>query len=105
MESRVIHVDIHGQRYAIRSALDGAYVCELAAYLDEKMRLAAAELQSADTMRIAVVAALNVADELFRARADSRGVEGRLLDRTAEIERLVDAVLAGADERAVAANS
>jgi hypothetical protein len=40
-ESRVIHVEIHGQRYPIRSALEGQYVAELAAFVDEKMRLAA----------------------------------------------------------------
>ena len=40
-ESRVIHVEIHGQRYPIRSALDTQYVAELAAFVDEKMRLAA----------------------------------------------------------------
>ena len=39
--SRVIHVEIHGQRYPIRSALDAQYVAELAAFVDEKMRLAA----------------------------------------------------------------
>ena len=40
--SRVVSVEIHGQQYPIRSGLDPAYVAELAAYVDEKMRLAAA---------------------------------------------------------------
>ena len=71
-----------------------AYISELAAYLDEKMRLASIEIQSADTLRIAVIAALNVADELFRSVADGRGLEGRVLARAADIERLVDEVLA-----------
>ena len=39
---RVVHVEIHGQQYPIRSGLDPAYVAELAAYVDEKMRLAVA---------------------------------------------------------------
>jgi cell division protein ZapA len=86
-------VDIHGQRYAVKSDLDAAYIAELAAYLDEKMRAAARELASADPLRIAVIAALNIADELFRARDESAGVEGRLRVRAAEIEQLVDAVL------------
>jgi len=93
MSSRVVHVDIHGQRYAVRSELDAQYIAELAAYLDEKMRMAARELSSADSLRIAVIAALNVVDEFFRARADAAGLEGQVLARTAEIERLVDSVL------------
>lgn len=100
--NRVVHVDIHDQRYAVRSELDPTYIIELAAYVDEKMRQASAELQSADSLRVAVIAALNVADELFRVRADGSGAEGRLLARATEIERLVDAALS--PSRAVAAN-
>ena len=101
MSSRVVNVEIHGQRYAVRSELEPQYVGELASYVDDKMRQAARELASADPLRIAVIAALNLTDELFRARADSVGVEGALLSRTAEIERLVDAVLDEAKARVV----
>jgi cell division protein ZapA len=103
--SRVVHVEIHGQRYAVRSDLDPEYITQLALYFDEKMRMAAAEIQSADALCVAVIAALNVADELFRARAEGDGVEGRVRARTAEIERLLDAVLADARDQAIAANS
>ncbi|HET9369147.1 MAG TPA: cell division protein ZapA [Vicinamibacterales bacterium] len=99
--SRVMHVDIYGQRYAIRSALDPQYIGELAALLDEKMRLAARELSSNDPLRVAIVASLNLADELQRAQADASGAQGVLLERAAEIERLVDAVLDGARVKAV----
>ena len=52
-----------------------------------------ANSRSTDPLRIAVIAALNIADELFRARADASGADGRVRARAAEIERLVDAVL------------
>ena len=65
--SRIVTVDIHGQRYPIKSSLDAAYVAELAAYVDEKMRLALKECPSGDTLKVAVLAALNIADEYFRA--------------------------------------
>jgi cell division protein ZapA len=93
MSTRVIHVDIHGQRYAIRTELDPQYIAELAAFVDDRMRLASRELASSDPVRLAVVTALNIADELSRARADATGTETRLLSRAADIERLVDSVL------------
>ena len=40
-EGRVVPVEIHGQRYPIRSSLDPEYVARLATYVDEKMRAAA----------------------------------------------------------------
>jgi cell division protein ZapA len=97
--AKVVQVDIYGQRYAVRSDLDPQYISELAAFLDENMRSAARELASADPLRIAVIAALNITDELHRAKADSRGIEGRLHARAAEIERLVDSVLDDARAR------
>jgi cell division protein ZapA len=101
---RVVHIDIQGQSYAVRSELDPAYIGRLAAYVDEKMQQAASEVASADSMRIGVIAALNLADELFRARSVSAGIESQVLARTATIERIVDAVLGGAAADAIAAS-
>ena len=90
-ESRVVHVDIQGQRYAIRSALEPKYIADIAAYVDARMDLAGRELATIDTVRIAVIAALNIADDLFRARQDS--ADGRAQARAAELERIIDATL------------
>jgi cell division protein ZapA len=98
---KTINVDIYGHRYSVRSELDPQYVAELASFIDERIRLASRELSTADPLRLAVIAALNVADELFRARADSDGFEGKMLDRTVELERVIDAALNGVPARAV----
>ena len=92
-QTRVVHVDIQGQRYAIRSALDPKYVSDIAAFVDSRMDMAGRELASTDAVRIAVIAAVNIADDLFRARQES--AEGRAQTRVAEIERLVDAAIEG----------
>ncbi len=92
-EPRVIHVDIQGQRYAIRSTLDSKYVGDIAAFVDQKIERVGRELATTDAVRLAVLAALNIADELFRARQDSSGEAARLMSRAAEIERLIDAAL------------
>ena len=94
-DTRVVTVDIGGQRYPIRSALEPTYVAELAAYVDEKMRLAARETTTGDTLKVAVLAALNIADELFRARADG-AVNPHWQRKAEELERLVDGILGAA---------
>jgi cell division protein ZapA len=101
-ESRVVHVEIHGQRYPVRSSLDQAYVAELAAYVDEKMRLAMRECPQGDSLKIAVLAALNVADEFFRARDDMRSGHDTLAHRAGELERMLDLAL-GLEEPVAAA--
>jgi cell division protein ZapA len=93
-EAQVVSVEIRGQRYPIRSTLDPQYVNRLAAYVDEKMRAAAESTPSGDSMRLAVVAALNIADELFRCHEAEKGGRAALAERTEALERLVDAALA-----------
>ena len=92
-DTRVVHVEIHGQQYPIRSGLDPAYVAELAAYVDEKMRVASRETTAGDTLKIAVLAALNIADECFRAQASDRQRRDSLTLRAEELERMVDMAL------------
>ena len=70
---RVVPVVIQGQRYPVRSALEPSYVAELAAYVDEKMRIASDANNTTDSLRVAVLAALNLADEVFRHRAERDG--------------------------------
>jgi cell division protein ZapA len=93
-QSRVVHVEIHGHRYPIRSSLDAAYVAELAAYVDEKMRLAAQESPGGDTLKTAVLAAVNIADEYFRACDEVKDRQAGLASRAGELERMLDLVLA-----------
>jgi cell division protein ZapA len=92
-EGRVIPVDIHGQRYPIRSSLDPDYVSRLAQYVDDKMRAASDSTPTGDSLRLAVLAALNIADELFRCRDASQARSGELAERAGELERLLDRVL------------
>src|SRR5688572_4831119 len=99
-DSRVVHVEIHGQRYPVRSTLEQAYVADLAAYVDEKMRLAARECPQGDSLKVAVLAALNIADEYFRARDDMRSGHDSLAHRAGELERMLDLALGIADQRA-----
>lgn len=92
-EGRVIPVEIHGQRYPIRSTLDPEYVARLARYVDEKMRAASESTPTGDSLRLAVLAALNIADELLRCRDANHARDGELAERAGELERLLDRVL------------
>jgi len=100
--SRVVNVDIHGQMYPIRSGLDPTYVAELAAFVDEKMRLASRETPAGDTLKLAVLAALNIADECFRARDEGRRHQSDGAHRAEELERMLDLALGLDEPQAVA---
>jgi cell division protein ZapA len=66
-ESQSVSVDIYDQVYHLRGT-DPAYIERLAAIVDTKMRAVSAHGNTVDSLRVAVLAALNIADELCTAR-------------------------------------
>ena len=90
--SGVVTVEIGGQRYPIRSGLDPAYVGELAAYVDKKMRAASDAAPTTDMLGLAILVALNLADEYFRAR-QHQSSHGELNERALRLEQLLDQIL------------
>jgi cell division protein ZapA len=85
-----VTVEIYDQTYHL-SGYDARHIRELAARVDSKMRAVAAQGRTVDSLRVAVLAALNLADELSQtAAADPR--VGRA--RTASLRGLLDEVLA-----------
>jgi cell division protein ZapA len=92
-DARVIQVEVSGQRYPIRTSLPADYVQGLAAYVDRKMRAAAEASPSSDTVGLAVLTALNIADEFFRARDELSGEAETLSTRAQALERIVDQAL------------
>lgn len=98
-ERGVVHVEVNGQRYPIRSALDPVYVQELATYVDRKLKVAYESAPSSDTLGLAILAALNIADEFFRARDTQSQADGSVAARAGELERIVDQALELAADR------
>ena len=90
-----VTVSIYDQTYHLRGE-DAAYIEHLATLVDMKMRAVASHGATVDSLRVAVLAALNVADELLMARAqlDQRsGLEQSQRSRTHSLAGLLDEVL------------
>jgi cell division protein ZapA len=82
-------VEIFGQTYNVRGEGDPNYLSELARFVDSRMREVAAEVSTVDPMKIAILAALNIADEFSRYRKQRQEAAGILIEKTEEIsERL-----------------
>ena len=91
---QIVTVEIFGGQYPVRSNLDATYVKRIAEYVDRKMYAAADQTRGGDSVRIAVLAALNIADEHFRLlEARASGSNARRL--TMDLEELIDTALTG----------
>ncbi len=67
-ETGVVTVKIYDREYALRTSGDTERLRSLCTDLDKRMRELAASSGSVDTLRVAVLAALSLADELYRSR-------------------------------------
>ncbi len=84
-----VQVEIFGQVYSIKGADDSAHIRELAAYVDSKMKDVEKGTGTVDPLRVAILTALTIADELNRLRvkydeleADADDAARRLFDLT-----------------------
>ena len=68
MTTEHVTVRIYGENYPLRTTEPAARLEELAGYVDARMREVAASGKVVVTSKIAVLAALHIADELFRLR-------------------------------------
>ena len=96
-EPKVVHIEVHGQKYPIKTELDPAYVAELAEFVEARMALAARSSPSSDAVGLAILAALNITDEYFRTRSALSNSSGTLTARAEALEKIVDQALALAE--------
>ncbi len=86
-------IDIYDQSYNVHAEENAKYLTELAAYVDLKMREVAESARTVDSLKVAVLAALNIADELFTMREREREIEGPVRERVEKCVGLVEKAL------------
>jgi cell division protein ZapA len=86
-------VEIFGQMYSIQGDLDAAYVQKLATFVDEKMQTIADATQTVDTQKVAVLAALAIADELHSSQREIGEREEMLKEQAERCLTLVERAL------------
>ncbi len=90
-----VKVNIYGTEYPVKGDADPDYIQEVAEYLDEKMREVGRSLTVKSSTKVAVLAALNITDELFRTRREQEerieALEERLHGLTDRIKERIEA--------------
>lgn len=86
-------VEIFDQTYNVQTDGEENHLRNVASFLDEKMRAVAESTRQVDSTRVAVLAALNIADELFVLRKHQEELEGPLRQHVQRCIRLVERTL------------
>lgn len=82
-----VKVNIFGEDYPIRGDAERGYILGVGRYVDQKMREVAEKLSNKSPLRVAVLAAMNITDELFRERENK---EKKLVDVEERAQTLLE---------------
>lgn len=88
-----IKVEIYNQTYNIRSDGDTEYIIQLAEFVDSRMREISSGTLTVDSLKVAILAALHVADELHRLKHLHEQADAQLATRSAECAEMLDRLL------------
>ncbi len=97
IEKNATTVEIFGREYKIRGVADEQYIQEVASYVDKKMREVSAGSSLPSQDRLAILAALNIADELFQERKQSVDVQTNIEQKAHKLISILDQNLQSGD--------
>ena len=90
--NNAVRVEIFDQAYNLRGS-DAEYILKLAEYVDSKMRAVAEQTNTVDSARLAVLAALNIADEYHLLKRNSNAGSVSYVQRANRLASALDKVL------------
>ena len=88
-EPESVTVKIFGNEYTLKGEADAEYVQKVASFVDDRMNEVARSSSVASTAKVAILAAVNIADELLRAQKGSIQSMALLEDRSVQIVKLL----------------
>jgi cell division protein ZapA len=87
-----VRVEIYDQSYNLRGS-DAEYIQRLAEYVDLKMRAVAEQTRTVDSLRLAVLAAINIADEYHILKRKYEAISTDVTNRTSHLSGALDEIL------------
>lgn len=95
----VVQVQIFGHSYTIRGEADQDYIMGVASYVDRKMREITEKVPVASLSKVAILASLNIADELFKERSRREQNQDMFDRRAARLNAVLDDLLQDSPSR------
>lgn len=89
-EKNILKVRIYGTEYMIRGQADAEYIKTVAEYVNKKMLEVNKTIDIDSSLKVAILATLNITDELFRERAEKERLKMELEEKIQRLNALLD---------------
>ena len=99
MKAKVVKVNILGQDYVVRSVAGQKYLEQVAKYVDGKMEeIKASGIDDSQQLRIAILAAMNITDELFAYKKEKKKFVDKVEAKTIAITEFIENIIHDIEE-------
>lgn len=89
-DKNVLKIRIYGAEYSIRGHADANYIKSVADYVDTKMREVDKNARVDSSLKVAILASLNIADELFKERAENKELRAQIEDKIKKLNTAIE---------------
>jgi cell division protein ZapA len=103
-DESLVPITVFGETYTVRAEEDGSYIEQVARFVDTKMRTLSESTGTSDPLKVAVLAALNIADEYFKLEERHKEAEAELEAAAEELTKVLDESLREPTETSPAAS-
>lgn len=95
MEENKVKVNIYGHTYTIQGDASPEYILQIAEYVNSKMEDVNKNISNGNLVQVAILTALNIADEYFQLKDMEVGITGELEQKTRALISMLDEGLIG----------
>ena len=92
---RLVEIKIMGQTYTVKTDTEEEYIQEVARYVHEKMDEVLKKTKSVSTLNVAILTALNIADDLLKEREKRRGLLQEVEKKSKDLAEKIDIKIGG----------
>ncbi len=89
-DKNVLKIRIYGAEYSVSSYEDITHIKKVAEYVDEKMRMVDASVRVDSSLKVAILACVNIASELFKLREEYQRISDQLEEKIKKINSLIE---------------
>ena len=91
----MVEIKIMGQTYTVKTDTEEDYIQEVARYVHEKMDEVLKKTKSVSTLNVAILTALNIADDLLKEREKRRGLLQEVEKKSKDLAEKIDIKIGG----------
>jgi cell division protein ZapA len=98
-EERVVEIKVFGQTFSVKTDAEEAHIQAVAQYVNEKMEEILKKTRSVSTLNVAILTALNIADDLLKEKEHRKALLKEVEIKSKDLVEKINLRIVGKEEK------